>query len=232
MQPVSENVFALNEMQGLLDHEWELVRAQAARSIAGSVLVVDPAGVAKAPPLDGRATLTHVHASPRGLVGDLRGAPDRVPMPDDSVALVIVRHALEGLPHDSGLERELARVLEPGGTLLLFGLNALSPWRLLWLRPSRRGLRAPNLRSVAHARRTLERLGLEATTPHYLGGTWPRRQLPPARKDGTIGSRWQGAWMLAARKQGGTLLRMTPWPPRRVAIRPAIAQPSTWRACA
>lgn len=235
MNLLGDNAFSLPETRRLLALEWALAQRQARSAIAGPALSIGPREDAAAPQLNDRPHLSHLYVRGQALCGDFECAASALPWTTDSASLLIVRHALELLPADSGLERELTRVLAPGGTLVLFGLNPLSTWRLWWLRQSRSGVCVPRFHGVAHVRRRLEGLGLATGAHEFLGGNWP------LAGDGGItplhakrGARWHGAWMLVARKSG---VSARPIPLRsrgkqRAALGAGFAQPANRRASA
>lgn len=74
------------------------------------------------------------------LSGPMVARADRLPFADDSVPRVVLQHALDLRPAPRALLREAVRSLAPGGHLVVFGFDALSPtiWRC---RITRRGMR-------------------------------------------------------------------------------------------
>jgi hypothetical protein len=116
--------------------------------------------------------------------------------------LVVVRHATDCLGRASGIEAELARIVAPGGLLMMFGFNPVSSWRLWWSARALEGLPAPAFRSARSMRKLLVEQKLLAGRSEFLGGVWPSR-LPPHALPGasTSSGFWQGVWLLTARKQ-------------------------------
>ncbi|MCP5331580.1 MAG: methyltransferase domain-containing protein [Pseudomonadales bacterium] len=55
---------------------------------------------------------------------------EALPLQSESVDAVLIHHALDYTPDSHRLLRESARVLMPGGKLLILGFNPLSPWGL------------------------------------------------------------------------------------------------------
>ncbi|KAF1709455.1 hypothetical protein CSC70_10330 [Pseudoxanthomonas kalamensis DSM 18571] len=117
---------------------------------------------------------------PRGLrlqrVGHgLRGALDcRLPLPlaIESVGTVVIQHILdmEGM---EALLAECARVLQPGGRLLMFALNPWSGYRLRWRESGLSALRGDAWRHrLQGAGLTLADTGRGST----LGPAWSVRQ--------------------------------------------------------
>ncbi len=74
------------------------------------------------------------------LGGPMVARADCLPFADDSLPRVVLQHALDLRPAPRALLREAVRALAPGGHLVVFGFDALSPtiWRC---RISRRGMR-------------------------------------------------------------------------------------------
>lgn len=96
-----------------------------------------------------------------------------LPLAMDSCGCVVLQHVLDPRQDAADLLDECARVLMPGGWLLLFGLNPLSPCRRYWLGS---GLRAVEPR---HWRRQLRRAGLTPdAVSEGLGPVWSIDTLP------------------------------------------------------
>ena len=55
---------------------------------------------------------------------------EALPLVSDSVDAVLLHHALDFTPDSHRLLREAARVIMPGGRLLIIGFNPISPWGL------------------------------------------------------------------------------------------------------
>ena len=64
-----------------------------------------------------------------GLTG-IRCALHAIPLPNHSLDAVVLRHTLETVVDPRSAIRELARVLVPGGRLVVCAFNPLSPWGL------------------------------------------------------------------------------------------------------
>lgn len=86
------------------------------------------------PALDALATnrmphrwLATLPADPRGT---LRTDYAALPFPEASLDLVALPHALDSHPNPHGTLREVARVLVPGGRVVLSGFNPVSLWGL------------------------------------------------------------------------------------------------------
>lgn len=226
MHLVPGNIFELAELQHLLAGEWTRVRTRAALVASGRGLLIDPLAAARTSAISSHPEWTRLYLQGDGFGGDLRCSPDSLPFESDSMQLIVARHVGDMLDPGSGLEAELARVLAPGGMLLLFGLNPLSPWRFWLSRQVRQGWRLPGYRSPGRMRRTLDDCKLSIVAREFLGGAWPNLTLQtPLPEDRRMGAVWEGAWLLAARKQR---LGMHPIPlrsgRRRVPINQGLAQ--------
>ncbi len=153
----------------------------------------------------GRRLCLQTHDS--GFEGDVRCSLP-LPLPTESVGSVIVQHACEIGP--AGLLDECARVLAPGGRLLLLSLNPLSLYRFRW---GGQGLR------VAESGRWQEALrhaGLHAFIgeEQYLGPLW-RRAMDGADAHGaaTSGNRLRAVCVQEAEKRAVSPIQ--PLPARR-----------------
>ncbi|MEP6908011.1 MAG: hypothetical protein ABI858_08545 [Pseudoxanthomonas sp.] len=106
-----------------------------------------------------------------------------LPLADESIGNLILQHALDD--GRDGLLEECERVLEPGGRMWVFSLNAWSPYRMRW---RNRGLVA---RDVQGWRLRLRDLGLHpcGVPVSYLGPVWRPSATPSARMP---------AWLAAA----------------------------------
>lgn len=101
--------------------------------------------------------------------GAVCAAADVLPFCDASFNLVLLQHAHEFCLDPGSLIADCARLLAPGGRLLISGFNpfAWSRWRR-W----RRGLaQSPALRAAGRLRRELQQLGLSCDQVRYL--RWP-----------------------------------------------------------
>ncbi|MBX3696357.1 MAG: methyltransferase domain-containing protein [Dokdonella sp.] len=226
MHLVPGSIFELAELQHLLAGEWNRVRTRAALVASGHGLLIDPLAAVRTSAISSHPEWTRLHLQGDGLGGDLRCSPDSLPFESDSMQLIVARHVGDMLDPGSGIEAELARVLAPGGMLLLFGLNPLSPWRFWLSRQVRQGWRLPGYRSAGRMRRTLDDCKLSVVGREFLGGAWPKRPLQTSPAGERLaGAIWEGAWLLAARKQR---LGMHPIPlragRRRVPINHGLAQ--------
>lgn len=234
MQCESDSVFSLAEMRRLLAEEWAIARARSVQVAAGPALSFAPEASQARVSLAGHPALARLHLAGNTFDGDVRCSLAELPWETDSVQLIVVRHITDCLAPDSGFESEIARILAPGGSLFMFGLNPLSTWRFWWARHTRRGLRAPRCSSAAHMRRVLERLDLETSHREFLGGAWPADAAPKqAQAAAGHGAVWHGAWLLIAQKQRALMRPIgTDDRQRRIALRPSLAQATSRRASA
>lgn len=127
-----------------------------------------------------------------------------LPLPSETFGTIVLQHvAAPGAPGSALLE-EVERLLEPGGRVLLFALNPLSPYRWRW---RGHGLRAAEPLSW---RRLLRRAGLESVAvSEGMGPRW-EPVADPRRQEG-VGLR--AAYLLRADKRS---LPLTPIRPRRL----------------
>lgn len=82
--------------------------------------------------------------------GCLIADPCLLPLPDDSIDLVILHHALELFASPHALLKEAARITLPKGELMILGFNPYSLWGLSRLLPA--GLQAEPVRALRGAR--------------------------------------------------------------------------------
>lgn len=68
--------------------------------------------------------------APRGHRKEPVADNEALPLGSESVDAVLVHHALDFTPHSHRLLREAARVITPGGKLLIIGFNPFSLWGL------------------------------------------------------------------------------------------------------
>src|SRR5690606_27733516 len=119
--------FASSEGAALLDSERNAVEGALAERPAQHWLWLAPLPPTR--PKGGRGLVLY----PRGgrFGGDATcGLP--FPLPSEAFGTVVLQHVAVTGPAGSALLEEVERVLEPGGRVLLFALNPLSPYRLRW----------------------------------------------------------------------------------------------------
>ena len=147
------------------------------------------------------------------FAGSLRcGLP--LPLPNESIGNIILQHALDDGSDE--LLGECERVLEPGGRLWLFTLNAWSPYRARWRRSGLvvRDVNAwhKRLRSIG-----LQPCGREVT---HLGPVWrPSADIAPSAAP----DRLRAICLLETEKRTAALI---PPAPVKSQWRPAGAAPA------
>jgi hypothetical protein len=228
------NLYQRIELRQLLTREWDLVRQHARFVASGVGLSIAPSADAGETELPGHDRLIRLHADAVGLGGHLRCHARSLPFEDDSLQLVVARHASDCLGRDSGVEAELARIVAPGGLLMVFGFNPVSSWRPWWAARARDGMSVPSFRSMGSMRRLLVEQNLQMGRGEYLGGFWPSTMASESVNGArTSAAFWQGVWLLKARKQH---LGMHPiplrTPRRRPAMNPGLLQSSSRQAAA
>ncbi len=205
MQLAPNTVFAHVPLRRLLDDEWSLAMQRAERLAAGPMLSVAPfAEVPRTLPAT-RPGSCSLHVAADALAGAAACAPEALPWRAASFDLIVVRHALDALHADCGLEAELVRLLAPGGNLLLFGFNRFSPWRLWMAGRAEPGERVPRSSRAANAATALRARGLDVDGFDFVGGHWPQAVANDPAQGRRGASRWQAAWMLTARKQAAAM---------------------------
>ncbi|HET6604622.1 MAG TPA: methyltransferase domain-containing protein [Xanthomonadaceae bacterium] len=101
------------------------------------------------------------------LVGDFGAVPTQLPFADDSFSLCYVLHVFESIQDRETLARELCRVLQPEGTLIVVALNPVSAWCLRWYG------RGPEPVAAGRMVRTLEGASLSVVRQRPVGPAWP-----------------------------------------------------------
>lgn len=225
----SMQFFELDQMRTLLSQEWDLVRQGASRVPSGAALSLGPAPVSGQARLRSHPAMIQLHLGSDLVQGDFCCKPDALPIDSDSIQLLVARHALDLLEPECGIAEELARVLAPGGTLFLFGMNLLSPWRLWSALQAGTTASRPSIRSLVRVRQRFTRASLQPLRREFLGGNWPG--LVKETKRGR-GGHLDGAWVLVLTKQRSAV---RPIPLRRrsnaMALGNRLAQVPSRRAC-
>jgi SAM-dependent methyltransferase len=131
-----------------------------------------------------------------------------LPFGDDGVPRIVLQHALDEQIELLPLLGECARVLRPGGELVVFGIEPISAWHP-WLRArARRAGRRLRPRLPARLGALLRRLGLDPVACQGLGGRWPG-----ARGDASVagtGGPLRAVYALRARKASATVIPLRP----------------------
>ena len=191
--------FASSEGAALLDSERDAVESALGELPGRHWLWLAPLPPER--PDGGRGVILY----PRGLRfgGDVSCALP-LPLPSEAFGTVVLQHVASPGAAGGALLEEVERVLQPGGRVLLFGLNPLSPYRWRW---RGHGLQAAEPLSW---RRLLRRSGLEpGAVSEGMGPRWepvaePRRQS---------GAGLRAAYLVRADKRS---LPLTPIRPRRL----------------
>jgi SAM-dependent methyltransferase len=136
--------------QALIESESEGIRTALEQRPGQSWLWLAPVADASGTPRRG----LRLFARGEGWGGPIRCATP-LPLANESVAMVVIQHALRPGDRGRALIDECARVLVPGGHLWLYALNPLSPYRWRW---KTSGLRAAEPGSW---RRRLRAVGLQ-----------------------------------------------------------------------
>jgi SAM-dependent methyltransferase len=148
-------------------------------------------------------------------VGALRAeSREALPFVDDAFDVVVLQHALQ--PHSSVPEflLEVARVLAPGGMLMIAGVHPLSAWAPWFHWKSRE--RRQHLSLPLHLLHVVRTAGLEPERCSRVGTLWPSWRVV---RNTTRSRLWGGGYVLLARKPRRiiTPLRVKPIPVRLAA---------------
>ncbi|GGK01811.1 class I SAM-dependent methyltransferase [Luteimonas terricola] len=127
-----------------------------------------------------------------------------LPLPSGAFGTVVLQHVAIPDARGAGLLEEVGRVLVPGGRVLLFALNPLSPYRWRW---RGQGLDAAEPLSW---RRLLRRAGLE---PEAVSEGMGPRWKPVAEPRRQHGAGLRAAYLVRAERR---TVPLTPVRPRRL----------------
>jgi SAM-dependent methyltransferase len=125
--------------------------------------------------------------SPPGFPA-LQCAPESLPLPNNSLDALVLHHALETAEDPRGALREAARVVAPGGRLIICAFNPLSLWglRRCFAQFSPDSFKGLHLLSTLRLLDWLALLGFEVhDRPAYLQYGLPFRREDLAREDGS-----------------------------------------------
>jgi len=156
----------------------------------------------------------------RGDVCATTGAP--LPFVDEAFDAVLLRHALESALRPSVLLGEAARVLAPGGVLVVTGIHPVSGWApwFYWRSRDPWVLRFPG-----QLGKRLERRGLQVEWIRRVGRPWPSDTASRTGPFNPCG----GGYVLMARKRcrRATPLRILP---TRLRVASGSLSPGTRRS--
>lgn len=123
-------------LSALLRFEHALLSACLKSSVAGSALMIECPGLARLG--SHRHAVVRLRLASGGkLSGDVGCRVEALPFDDNSIDLVVLRHACELGETPELLVREAGRVLARGGIMLVTGLHPCSLWHLWMSRQSR-----------------------------------------------------------------------------------------------
>ncbi|MEO8741704.1 MAG: methyltransferase domain-containing protein [Lysobacteraceae bacterium] len=194
----AEGALAGESMRALLQRCLRDAVPDIARASGRYGLFLQPRGAdAEAIAAPNLHTQLHLQRMGNGFTGDLRCDESAIPLADASLALIFTECAFESARDAVGLAAECARLLEPEGTLLVLGLNPLSPAHLRWMLGGLRAWSPDALRSL------LTGLGLEIIGCRYLGGFWSAGTSAALDIGGTRmrGSPLRSGFLLEARRR-------------------------------
>lgn len=162
--------------------------------------------------------------APGRLGGDVHCAAAELPFTDDSFRLVVLQHAFEA-GDAAALRSEVARVLEPGGLLLVSGFARFGPWRP-WLAWCARPLGPLQCAASLAWRRALAQEGIDTYAQRRIGNlTWGATAL-------RLPAPLRPSWLLLARKRSqAALARVRPVALKQRGVRAHLAS-GTQRASA
>ncbi|MEP6898919.1 MAG: methyltransferase domain-containing protein [Rhodanobacter sp.] len=194
------DIYASAVLRGLLEDEARAMAADLQRCFGTHALLVgaSPDDAPPALPMLGHWARLNVNNGDFG--GDLRAsANESLPFVDDAFELVLLRHALEVVPDASILMFEAARVLAPGGVMVVTGIHPISGWAPWFHWNSRAGQRT--LQMPFQLCYGLQQAGMEIERVQRTGPFWPGGSTK-----GQPASALGGGFVLIARKQRRSVL--------------------------
>jgi SAM-dependent methyltransferase len=191
----AQDIYASAPMRGLLADEMVAYMPDLRRCTGSRALLLSASMQDEPPNPPYLSQWVTLRLAQDRIEGDVR-ASDGEPLPfiDRAFDLILLRHAFE--PAHLSID-EVVRVLAPGGTLVLTGLNPLSAWTPWWQWQTRgRGL---HTQSPFHLSARLRRADVQVERVQRVGRIMPLPSVEP----GWSSSSWLGGgYVLVARKTG------------------------------
>ena len=209
--PQRDDIYASAPLRRLLDEQARALKPELQRCHGTHGLLLRASGDDTPPALPLLRCWTSLLLDGGCYRGDLQAATNEpLPFVDDAFDLALLRHVLEVVPNPTALLDEAARVLAPGGLLVLTGVHPVSgwaPWFYWRTRGESRVLRMP-----LHLGHELRQAGLEIERVQRVGRPWPGQEAAGSTAGSVIG----GGYILIARKRRrmATPLRIKPLPVR------------------
>ena len=197
MHQCDDDIYASAPLRRLLTEQARVLAPELQRCFGTHGLLLGAFSSDAPPALPMLGCWTTLRVADGCYLGDLRAAVDEpLPFIDDAFDLVLLRHAQEVASNPSALLDEAARVLAPGGLLVLSGVHPLSTWSP-WLHWRARGKPSQTLQMPLQLRHSLQQAGLEIERMHRVGGVWPGMTAPHL----TLARMFGGGYVLIARKR-------------------------------
>lgn len=196
MHPRHDDIYASAPLRRLRDAQTRALAADLQRCAGSHALLVGATFDDVPPALPLLGCWVRLYMAQGGYRGDVRAALDEpLPFVDDAFELVLMRHVLERTPYTAAVLGEAARILTPGGVLVLSGVHPVSGWSP-WVHWRARGepisLQLP-LRLIHH----LLQAGMEIERVSRVG-----RPLPcMTSHDNPASPLLGGGYVLVARKR-------------------------------
>ncbi|MGN6236617.1 methyltransferase domain-containing protein [Dyella sp.] len=206
MSAACSDIYASAPLRQLLADEARDLLPELQRCTGDHGLLVSAAMQDRPPALPLLSCWTHLKLAGDRYVGDLHArVAEPLPFVDDAFELVILRHALEASALPQSLLEEGARVLSPGGLLVLSGVHPLSLWTP-WMVWHGRG-QSLRLRMPLQVGEWLRRHAMQVECVRRVGHAVPGGGGTPWLTE-AIG----GGYVLLARKrrQAVTPIRLVP----------------------
>jgi SAM-dependent methyltransferase len=190
----AHDIYASAPMRGLLADETVAYLPDLRRCTGTRALLLSAAAEDQPPNPPYLGHWVTLKLSQGQFVGDVRSsATEPLPFVDRAFDLILLRHALES--EELSLD-EIVRVLAPGGTLVLTGVNPLSGWTPWWLWQTR-GSAARATSPIQWVAR-LRRADVQVQRVQRVGRPLPLATNGSGETSGLLG----GGYVLVARKKG------------------------------